>query len=116
MVTSLKSARRQNPVIRHRARGACGPTFLTHTVPSTTWGNPGAYGFTDVSDPCAFFFYSQTCYGNPSGYLFWDGIHPTTQGHQMLARLALAEIPEPETLLLLAIGIIGIVVTRRKAA
>jgi outer membrane lipase/esterase len=75
-------------------------------------GNPSAYGFGNVTDACAA---TQTCIDNPTGYLFWDGIHPTTAGHQVLARLSLAEIPEPESILLLAIGLLGIFVTRRRA-
>ncbi len=44
--------------------------------------NPAAYGFTDVTD---------SGNGNPpTGYLFWDGVHPTTLAHYMLAQDAIA--------------------------
>jgi phospholipase/lecithinase/hemolysin len=75
--------------------------------------DPGAFGLSDVTHSCAM---SAACVNDPTGYLFWDGIHPTTAGHEAMARLAMAEIPEPQTILLLAIGMVGVFVSRRKAA
>lgn len=72
---------------------------------------PGDFGFTDVSSACAT---SVACIADPTGVFFWDGIHPTTAGHQMLASLVLAELPEPGTIMLLFIGLFGVLVVRRK--
>ena len=45
--------------------------------------NPGDYGFTNVTDAC--FTGSAVC-ADPSTYLFWDTLHPTTRTHQILAQ------------------------------
>jgi outer membrane lipase/esterase len=79
--------------------------------------NPGAFGFTNGTDACAL---DPVCIADPSGYFFWDGLHPTTAGHAVIAQLAQqlmpAEVPEPETLLLLVVGVFGLVATRRRAS
>jgi phospholipase/lecithinase/hemolysin len=50
--------------------------------------NPAAFGFVDVMNPCS---------GLPrcEGYLFWDGVHPTTQAHGRLADAALEAMSLP---------------------
>jgi phospholipase/lecithinase/hemolysin len=47
---------------------------------------------------------SLACIGAPGNVFFWDGIHPTTFGHSLLAQAALRAIPEPATLSLVAIA------------
>jgi outer membrane lipase/esterase len=44
--------------------------------------DPAAFGFVDVTTPCR---HLVTC----EGYLFWDGVHPTTRAHERLAERAL---------------------------
>lgn len=85
--------------------------------------NPGKYGFTNLTDsclsplgvpvmgpttPCANTVQAQ------NQYLFWDGMHLTTAGHQLIADGALAAlddpppVPEPsDELGMLAIGTLG---------
>jgi len=48
-------------------------------------GNPGAFGLTNVRDAC---FNGVTVCATPGTYLYWDNVHPTAAGHQLLARLA----------------------------
>ena len=68
--------------------------------------NPAAYGFTNVTDPLYPNYYG-------TGYLFWDGVHPTTEAHLMLSSYAAASVPEPTTILLYGLGFAGAGVYRR---
>jgi len=58
---------------------------------------PAKFGFTQVMSACL--TGAKTC-GNPDQFLFWDSIHPTTRGHQILADSAIAaletQIPLPK--------------------
>ncbi len=60
---------------------------------------PSAYGLSNAKDACEL----GQC--PSSDYLFWDGIHPTAQGHQILAAAMQAQVPEPQTALLVALGL-----------
>lgn len=72
--------------------------------------DPGAYGLTDVTDPC---FNGLTVCANPSQYLFWDGVHPTTATDAILANefvaaaTPVAATPEPGSLFLTLTGLLG---------
>jgi len=68
------------------------------------YNNPAAYGMTDATSACA---YSPACITDPATTFFWDGIHPTTAGHALIASAALAAIPEPATPVLIFIGLAG---------
>lgn len=48
---------------------------------------PEAAGFTDATQPClAFGVIENAICSAPGRHLFWDGTHPTSQGHAALAR------------------------------
>jgi phospholipase/lecithinase/hemolysin len=69
--------------------------------------DPGQYDFSDVTDPCYVgpFTGGGTVCGNPSGYLFWDVVHPTAAVGALIAGDALAKVvPEPSTWAMMAIG------------
>lgn len=76
--------------------------------------NPGAYGLTNVSSACAV---DPACVDDPTGYLFWDGIHPTTYGHQLVATAFVntMRMPEPATLWLMLIVMLPAALGRRLA-
>jgi outer membrane lipase/esterase len=51
---------------------------------------------------------------NCSNYLFWDGIHPTTAAHSLIAQnMYVTAVPEPETLVLMVMGI-GLIALRAR--
>jgi phospholipase/lecithinase/hemolysin len=75
-------------------------------------GNPGAYGIRNVTQQCIQNY--AACAADNFQWLFWDSVHPTTYAHRFLAAEFRAAIPEPESILLLAVGLLGIFVTRRK--
>lgn len=61
---------------------------------------------TNVSDKALDYFQTNGTY--PDGYFFWDIVHPTTQGHALVAGLALQSIsavPEPSTMCMALAGI-----------
>ncbi len=66
--------------------------------------NPGAYGLTNVTDPC---FNGVTVCANPSQYLFFDSFHPTTATDAFAAQGFLsAAVPEPSTFVLILGGLV----------
>jgi phospholipase/lecithinase/hemolysin len=67
-------------------------SFLTGVVQ-----DPGAYGFSNATDACG----SLTA-ADCSSYVFWDGLHPTSAMHALIATAA---VPEPQTPALLALGL-----------
>lgn len=61
---------------------------------------PLAFGLTDVKDRAYSgddnFVGNGTAVDDPSGYLFWDAVHPTATGHALIANAAYAlVVPEP---------------------
>ena len=79
--------------------------------------HPGAFGFTDVTDPCLVAL--TPCSPKiqvQNQYLFWDDLHPTTAADRLLAeQFTRAVTPEPSTLLMLGTGVVGLAgVVRRK--
>lgn len=57
---------------------------------NTVVAAPAAYGLTEVVTPCVTPNVPPFTCSRPDEYLFWDGIHPTTAGHAILAREAAA--------------------------
>lgn len=73
--------------------------------------DPAAFGFSNATDAC---FTGSTICADPSKYLFWDDIHPTTAGHALLGGQFADAVPEPATAALALIGIIVGLARRRK--
>jgi phospholipase/lecithinase/hemolysin len=86
--------------------------------------NAAAFGLTNVTDACVVgnvLAVVASC--GPTledEYLFWDGSHPTARGHELLG-LALtdavqASVPEPATVTLVALALVGVALGRRRIA
>ena len=92
----------------------------TYALLDTIVANPASYGFSNVTQPCLtgeVNYAGGTPCANPSQYLFWDELHPTAAGHEILADEALALVtPEPGSISLIALGLIGLAICRRRSA
>ena len=108
LATSISSA--FSGALQARVAGEAGVTFFNvFNITNGIVANPGAFGLTNVTDACGAVL---GC--DPSKYLFWDGIHPTSGGHALIASSMLAAVPEPSSMLLLALGICGLLAWRRR--
>ena len=75
--------------------------------------NPMEFGFTNVTEACYSMFVrtgGTTC-ANPSEYLSWDGLHPTTRAHELLA--SNVAVPVPAAAWLFGSGLLGLLVLVR---
>lgn len=91
---------------------------------SNVLSQPGAFGFTNTTGSCQ----AQGALPACAGYVFADGLHPTTAAHALIASSAyqlvafdrnVAVIPEPSTYALLGAGLLavgGIAARRKRAA
>lgn len=81
--------------------------------------NPAASGFTNVTQPCLtgeVNYAGGTPCANPGSYLFWDQLHPTAAGQQIVADKAFALItPEPGSASLIALGLVTLGIAFRRA-
>ncbi len=84
--------------------------YDTNTMFLDAIDNPSAYGLTNVTDR------AMDAPGGTdiSGYLFWDDVHPTAYGHQLLAESM--AIPEPGMMtLLLSAGLVFVLASLVKS-
>jgi outer membrane lipase/esterase len=109
LATNISSAFNAALFARMSTEPASVSVFDVFGITNTIIANPGAYGLTNVTDACGAVL---GC--NPSQSLFWDGIHPTSAGHALIASAMLAAVPEPASMLMLAVGICGLLAWRRR--
>lgn len=77
--------------------------------------DPAAFGFTNATEPCVQNLANGLC--NPDEWVFWDGVHPTTRAHEVIAsRIARIFVAEPGTLMLLGLGLILLAWVVRRSA
>jgi outer membrane lipase/esterase len=81
-------------------------------------GLASANGFTNTTDACGAPSNSGVCPANIANALFWDGIHPTTAAHTLIAQQVFAlAVPEPSEIAMMLLGLIVVAgAARRKSA
>ncbi|MCV2358306.1 SGNH/GDSL hydrolase family protein [Paucibacter sp. TC2R-5] len=78
--------------------------------------NPASYGLSNVTDACFSGSVGKpglSC-ADPASYMYWDDLHPSALTHQILGQKMLAAVPEPQTMLLMAVGLLALLTIGRK--
>lgn len=87
------------------------------TATEQIFAQPEAYGFDNLTSPCATVVAGvETSCADPDSHLFWDHLHPTTAGHNMMAEAAFSQmiadnpnpLPAPPAMGLFASGLLAI--------
>ena len=91
--------------------------------------NAGSLGFTNTTDAC--YTNSITSFVPPTDsagcgvigpngaanidqYIYWDAIHPTARAQAIVAQGLIAAVPEPMSVALLGVGMLGLAAVRRR--
>lgn len=82
------------------------------TLLTAVTDDPAAYGFSNDTDGCVAAGALPGC----DGYVFFDGVHPTSASHALIAdeMLAALRVPVPGSGWLLVAGLAGLVAHRRR--
>jgi phospholipase/lecithinase/hemolysin len=84
-----QSLRRSLKVLNQQSPDLQIVTLDSYALYQTAIANPSEFGFSQVKSACL--AGARAC-GQPDQFLFWDDIHPTTRGHQILADSALKSL------------------------
>ena len=74
--------------------------------------NAGAFGFTNTTTAC---IATPDVFTGCTGYVFFDGLHPTTAAHSLLAFQFAAAVPLPAPAVLFVAGALLLRRARRRA-
>lgn len=91
--------------------------FDTFSFVDDVYYHPGKYGLSNVTGVAYSKFVEPggTTVSNPDEYFSWDGFHPTSAAHRLLAEsIYQTAVPEPSTFLLLGAGLAGLGFLRRR--
>lgn len=91
-----------------------------HAAFDALLANAAALGFTDTTTACVNSFFGATACDDPASHVFWDGVHPTTGVHAMVAQTFnaafTAPVPLPASGLMVLPGLALLALRRRPAA
>lgn len=87
-------------------------TFDTLAKQRLVQANPSAYGIGDVLTPCFGGYVgtpgTQCAAGFGTDSMYWDKVHPSTLTHEVLGTMMAASVPEPQTVLLMSLGVLAL--------
>ena len=86
--------------------------FDTAALVANMVNNPGVFGFTNVTESCVANLLNGRC--DPSTWLFWDEVHPTTRTHELFGLQFAQAVPEPAPLALIVIALAMLGLSRRR--
>jgi outer membrane lipase/esterase len=100
-----------NRALTRRLEGESGVRILDlYGLLGQVVADPAAYGLVNATDACGAI---PGC--DPETYLFWDGLHPTSGGHALVANEMMAlTVPEPATWAFFAAGVVLIALRLRR--